>query len=117
EKEMSRCIRCYACRNVCPTCYCMHQCIAQTRKPNWMSQNTGTVEKKFFQIIRAIHNAGRCTDCGECQRVCPMGIPINLINKKLGKEVLELFSYTTGIDVEEKPPLMTFREVEEKITD
>ncbi|MBI4743476.1 MAG: 4Fe-4S dicluster domain-containing protein [Actinobacteria bacterium] len=115
EKEFDRCIRCYACREACPNCYCQYQCIAQTRRPHWISQSTETIDKKFFQMFRAFHNAGRCTDCGECDRVCPVGIPISKIMKKLTKEVLRLFNYEAGVDEKLIPPLMTYKREEDNI--
>ncbi|MCL2501047.1 MAG: 4Fe-4S binding protein [Defluviitaleaceae bacterium] len=73
---LSRCIRCNACRNICPTCHCK-VCILEGENP---------LEKQFFHIIRAYHQNGRCTDCGQCARVCPQGIPLQLLNRKLIKE-------------------------------
>ncbi|MFP5239865.1 MAG: 4Fe-4S dicluster domain-containing protein [Acidobacteriota bacterium] len=117
QEQMSRCIRCYACRNACPLCVCRDQCIAQTREPNWVSQRTGVEEKFMFQMIHASHLAGRCTECGECERACPVGIPILLLKRKNNKEILELFDYRAGIDPEAKPPLLAFKVEEEKINE
>ena len=63
----------------------------------------------MFHLIHALHLAGRCTECGECERACPMGIPLGLLKKKINKEMLDLFGYTAGIDPADKPPLFTFR--------
>lgn len=107
EKEMSRCIRCYACRNACPLCVCRDHCIASSREPQWVTQADGVKEKLFFQIIHASHLAGRCTGCGECQRACPVGIPVLLLKRSLTRSVEQLFAYRAGID-EGTPPLLTF---------
>jgi ferredoxin len=115
EKEMSRCIRCYACRNACPICVCRDHCIASSREPEWVSQADGPREKMFFQIIHASHLAGRCTGCGECQRACPVGIPVLLLKRSLSRRVEELFTYKAGIDIEGTPPLLTFQIEEPKI--
>lgn len=112
EKELDRCIRCYACRNACPLCVCQDQCAAESRNPHWFSQGSGVNEKVMWQIMHALHLAGRCTDCGECERACPMAIPIQRIRRKINKEIKELFAYEAGIDPEATPPLYTF-EVEE----
>jgi Na+-translocating ferredoxin:NAD+ oxidoreductase RnfC subunit len=53
--------------------------------------------------MRAFHLAGRCTGCAECERVCPMDIPLMLLNKKLEKEIKELFDYAPGINPKNKP--------------
>ncbi len=108
KKELDKCLRCYACRNACPLCVCQDRCIAETREPRWLTQRVGTSEKFLFHFIHALHLAGRCTECGECERACPMEIPVTLIKEKLNKITLELMSYEAGMDPEAVPPLLTF---------
>ncbi|MBW2368941.1 MAG: 4Fe-4S dicluster domain-containing protein, partial [Deltaproteobacteria bacterium] len=74
KREMSRCIRCYACRNTCPMCVCKNHCVAVTREPHWLSQENTAAENWMFQMIHVMHLTGRCVVCGECERACPMGI-------------------------------------------
>lgn len=107
--EMDRCIRCYACRNACPMCVCRDHCVAQSRDPHWLSQEAHVRDKWMFQVIHAYHLAGRCTECGECQRACPVDIPILLFKKKFNKEIKEVFNYEAGLNPEAKPPLQTFK--------
>jgi formate dehydrogenase subunit beta len=115
EKEFSRCIRCYACRNVCPLEVCRDRCIAQLDMPHWQSQKIDSAEGKFFQQIRVFHLAGRCTECGECERACPANIPIVTMMKKVNKDILRLFDFIPGMDPGAKPPLLTFKNVEKNI--
>ena len=115
--HLDRCIRCYACRNVCPMCVCQDQCIAETREPHWLTQETDVRQKWMFQLIHAMHLAGRCTECGECERACPMDIPILSIRRKLNREIKELFDYTSGMDLDAVPPLLTFQPEEKSITE
>ena len=115
EKEMSRCIRCYACRNACPLCVCRDHCIATSREPKWVSQADSVRDKLFFQVIHATHLSGRCTGCGECQRACPVGIPVLLLKRSLSRKVEALFDYKAGVDPKATPPLQTFTIEEPRI--
>ncbi|HHV79220.1 MAG TPA: 4Fe-4S binding protein [Firmicutes bacterium] len=90
EAEFSRCIRCFACRNVCPACDC-RQCTLESNDPGWITKHTSISEQFMFHFIRAFHVAGRCVGCGECERVCPMGINIGELNRKFMKDIRELF--------------------------
>jgi ferredoxin len=115
--HMDRCIRCYACRNACPMCVCRDHCIAETRDPHWLSQETDLEQKWMFQLIHVTHLAGRCTECGECERSCPMDIPILALRQKLNREIKEVFDYQAGMNPEAVPPLMTFKVEEENINE
>ena len=104
-----RCIRCYACRNVCPLCYC-RECVLDQYNPQWVSPSPSAENNMFFHIIRAYHLTGRCIDCGECERACPVGIPLRTINRKMIKVVRESFDFEAGKDPEKKSPLTWFRQ-------
>ncbi|HEX74423.1 MAG TPA: coenzyme F420 hydrogenase [Dehalococcoidia bacterium] len=105
EEEFSRCIRCYACRNVCPACFC-ERCFVEESEPQWVLPVPRWQDNLIFQVVRNVHVAGRCTDCGECERACPVNIPLRSLSKKTYDLVDELFHYTSGID-KNAPPLMT----------
>ncbi len=107
NSEFSRCIRCYACIKACPLCYC-DTCFVDRSDPVWVGKTTNLSELESMHIIRALHMAGRCVDCGACARACPMDIDIRKLTKKLERDVLELWGYDAGVDVEETPPLATF---------
>ena len=109
QGELSRCIRCNACRNVCPACSC-EQCVFDNPNSGVAQKAAATsFEENMFHIIRAFHVAGRCTDCGECSRVCPQHIPLHLLNRKFIKDINAFYGdYQAGEDPEAKPPLGTY---------
>ena len=110
QNELSKCIRCNACRNVCPACTC-EQCVFDNPKSGIAQKAAAdSFEEKMFHIIRAFHVAGRCTDCGECSRVCPQHIPLYLLNRKYIKDVDEIYGeYQAGEDTETRAPLNTYK--------
>ena len=109
--ELSRCIRCNACREVCPACTC-EQCVFDNPNSGIAQKAAAdTFEENMYHIIRAFHVAGRCTDCGECSRVCPQHIPLHLLNRKFIKDINEFYgAYQAGEDPAAKPPLGTYRQ-------
>lgn len=109
QNELSKCIRCNACRNICPACTC-EQCVFDNPKSGIAQKAASdTFEEKMYHIIRAFHVAGRCTDCGECSRVCPENIPLYLLNRKYIKDIDEVYGeYQAGEDTETRAPLNTF---------
>jgi formate dehydrogenase subunit beta len=111
EKEFRRCIRCYACRNVCPACFCQ-RCFVEETEPQWTLPMPQWQDNLVFQIIRNIHVAGRCTDCGECERVCPVNIPLRSLTREMYDIVSELFKFKSGMD-KDALPLMAHYEQEE----
>lgn len=109
QNELSRCIRCNACRDVCPACTC-EQCVFNNPHSGVEHKVAAdSFEENMYHIIRAWHVAGRCTDCGECTRVCPQNIPIHLLNRKFIKDINEIYGeYQAGSDMESKPPMLTY---------
>ena len=107
QNELSKCIRCNACRDVCPACTC-EKCVFDN--PNSGVENkaaANSFEEKMFHIIRAFHVAGRCTDCGECSRVCPQNIPLHLLNRKFIKDINSFYGeYQAGEEVGQRAPIV-----------
>jgi formate dehydrogenase subunit beta len=107
--EVSRCIRCYACRQVCPNCYCV-TCFADQTKPRWIGAADELSDLMAFHIGRILHQAGRCVECDACVRACPMDIDLRVFTQKMPKDVEALYGYTAGVSADELPALLTFTE-------
>ena len=106
-RQFERCIRCYGCRDVCPGCYCK-ECFVDKPAQMWVLRATDPTSNWFFHMTRAMHLAGRCIGCGECERACPMGIPLSLLGKKLEMDVEEMFDAKPGEDAEALPVFGSF---------
>lgn len=111
RSQLSKCIRCNACRNVCPACSC-ENCVFDNPGSGISNKAAAdSFEENMFHIIRAFHVAGRCTDCGECSRVCPQNIPLHLLNRKFIKDINELYGdYQAGEDTDSRAPLTNYRQ-------
>ena len=109
QEHFARCIRCLACRQVCPFCYC-EQCLCDRNRPQAVETTPRPAGNTAWHITRAMHLAGRCAACAECERACPMDIPLNLLNRRMAKELQELYGYEAGFEVKEKGPLAQYRD-------
>jgi ferredoxin len=126
EGQFERCLRCYACRSVCPMCYC-DECVVDStafvvaagttaddkaNRIKWIERSNKSSENSMYHLTRAIHLAGRCIDCGECERACPVNIPLRLLNTKLEKDAKELFDYEPGVDAGLPSLVSSFRDTD-----
>lgn len=109
SEQFERCIRCYACRQVCPNCYC-EACFADRVEPRWTAKKAAPDENWMFHAVRAMHLAGRCVQCGECERVCPMDIPIAELAREMARAIKDKYDYEAGDPDQELPLLGTYRE-------
>ncbi|MFN3384078.1 MAG: Coenzyme F420 hydrogenase/dehydrogenase, beta subunit C-terminal domain [Archaeoglobaceae archaeon] len=108
-----RCMRCHACRSVCPLCYC-EECIVDPSNlaispmstaedkasyPRILGKTVNARDNAIYHLLRVLHHAGRCAGCGECERACPMELPLRMLERKLEKVVVEIFGYDLNEDV------------------
>jgi len=108
-KEMGKCMRCYACRNTCPSCYCK-VCFIEQNQPKWVGVGIDETDTQVFQFMRMFHMVGRCVDCGSCLEVCPMGVDLRKFLKKLDKDDFQLFDHRAGEAMESAPTLSVHSE-------
>lgn len=113
--QFDKCLRCYACRQACPMCYCA-ECLSEQLNPGWQSIAIEADEQAFFHVMRAFHLAGRCTGCNACSNACPMDIPLQLLNQKVAREMERFFGpdgakgkgYLAGLRADAPLPFTVF---------
>ncbi|UCE44631.1 MAG: 4Fe-4S dicluster domain-containing protein [Methanobacteriota archaeon] len=100
--QFRKCNKCFGCTLNCPVCFC-DDCL--------LEEKTFTPEKGIppglaFHLIRAVHLADKCVECGECERSCPSDIPLLALRKMVNQDMKRMFNYTSG-DPERRSPLLT----------
>ncbi|MCU0275479.1 MAG: 4Fe-4S dicluster domain-containing protein [Acidobacteria bacterium] len=108
EEQFSRCLKCYACRAACPLCYCT-RCTVECNQPQWIPVPAHDLGNLEWNVMRAMHLAGRCVDCGDCGRACPVNIPLHLLNRRLIREVFTVFGSRSGRSAKGDNALSTFK--------
>jgi len=108
QEQLSRCIRCHACREVCPNCFCV-TCRAEQNSPQWIEPSATPRANTAWQMMRVLHQAGRCVDCLECERACPVDIPLGLLNKHMADVIEQRFGYKSCDDPTVPAPMGIYR--------
>ena len=106
-QESERCIRCYACREACPLCYCT-ECFVDHNFPRWLESMITPGGTQAWHIVRAFHQTGRCASCGACERACPMDIKMTYLTDKLNYDMAQQYGFEIGADDDAQPPFAAF---------
>jgi formate dehydrogenase (coenzyme F420) beta subunit len=108
QHEFSKCFKCYACRSACPMCYCT-KCTTDSNQPQWIPVASHQLGNMEWHLMRAMHLAGRCINCGECAKACPLDIPLNLLTYKMIDELNTNFGAVAGLKSDAVYALSTFK--------
>lgn len=111
--ETERCIRCYACREACPMCYC-EECFVDHSRPQWIESTVEQAGQQAWHIIRAFHQTGRCVSCGACERACPLEIKMTYLTDLLNQDMERDYGFEVGMLPDQLPPFATLSETEEQ---
>jgi formate dehydrogenase subunit beta len=107
--EFSRCIKCYGCRDACPICYCK-DCILEADRgivaPGEIPPDI------MFPMIRSVHVMDSCVNCGQCEDVCSMDLPLARLIFMLNSELGDIFKNEPGMDVNAPIPLKSVTDEE-----
>jgi formate dehydrogenase subunit beta len=121
-KFFDKCINCHNCMKVCPICYCK-ECLFDSSVFNLEANKyIGKAEKKglfkmpndslLFHTTRMNHMIVSCVGCGLCEQACPSDIPLMEIITPIGENAQKILDYTPGRDIEEKVPMVIYKEDE-----
>ncbi len=83
NKETSRCIRCYSCIENCPVCFFSAD---QLKKGSLMVKPGELPPNPMFHMRRFAHISDTCVNCGQCEELCPMDIPMALFSHAIRVE-------------------------------
>jgi len=83
QKETSRCIKCYSCVENCPVCFT----VADELKGESRMITSGEIPPNpMFHLRRFAHISDTCVNCGQCEELCPMDIPLALFSHAIRAE-------------------------------
>ncbi len=117
-----KCVNCHNCMNACPICYCKEclfdSCVfdAEAYKYLRKAESKGLFkmpdDSLLFHITRMNHMILSCVECGLCEQACPSDIPLMDVFIPAAESAQKEFDYYPGKNLEEKIPMVVYREDE-----
>ena len=101
-EQFRKCIKCYGCRDICPVCFC-ESCALED--PLWVEPGELAPPFPMFHLIKAMHMAGRCVACRQCELACPAHIPLTVLYDLIVEDVGDWLGYQPGRTMDMAPPL------------
>jgi formate dehydrogenase subunit beta len=83
NKETSRCIKCYSCIENCPVCFTAAE---ELKKGSIMVRPGEVPPNSMFHMRRFAHISDSCINCGQCEELCAMDIPLALFSHAIRVE-------------------------------
>ena len=107
QREIDKCILCYSCRQACCGCYCQ-VCFMDRGVPNWQPADPDASAKMVYHLGRAMHLAGRCVECGACERVCASGVNVRYLIKEVTGFIENIYGFRAGLDPDADPVMASY---------
>jgi len=93
-EETSRCIKCYSCIENCPVCMPVSGNGADTK--SLMVEPGALPPSPMFHMRRFAHISDSCVNCGQCEELCAMDIPLALFSHAIRSEADTAFEPKLG---------------------
>ncbi|NLL10348.1 MAG: formate dehydrogenase [Methanomicrobiales archaeon] len=93
-EETSRCIKCYSCIENCPVCMPVSGNGPETK--SLMVEPGALPPSPMFHMRRFAHISDSCVNCGQCEELCAMDIPLALFSHAIRSEADTAFEPKLG---------------------
>jgi formate dehydrogenase (coenzyme F420) beta subunit len=108
ESVFENCIRCNACRQSCPLCYC-EKCVIDQESSSYHNGANTVPNASMALLTWSLHLAGRCVDCRNCEKACPKNLPLHLLHKQNEAVIYDNFqNHLAGVEPDDRGALYKY---------